>query len=665
MHPSLDEVGFLHIGEPNGFSEDNKPEDSQASKASSSSLVPEGMKCDVRNLYERRDGRNTTWTTQYPDDLEEPPENAESAQYALLLRNCKCYDGRKKLRLHSIVVQSPLLKKVLGSVLKGYPGVTTDLARLQFKAPFEPFVHRWMALKEARRTESNAETKQHLEILWKVLHEELSETIKERNDHIAHGVVTFPLIWTIFEPGSIVYSTDEGHDRAYRFTSGSIVSSACGDAYVMNTLYVDFDGEDFGHDSQRLKIPEFRGTARITDLSAFPFDFHPDKDALARKLVARGQLFETYKGYHYKSYEGVALRFTMFGPSRYSVNSRIIIDAFAHNLFNPNRKVSLDALSRTADDSDREIEYDYDDDDSERRRKRDAEVSTLTEDQHLISSPWLHGYSLKDKGWLLFSVDSVKENVWDDDAFDSLVAPPEQKELILAFAQSQAKHKDRFDDVIQGKGRGIIMLLSGPPGVGKTLTAESVAEVMKVPLYVMGAGDLGTDPTGVEEKLANIFEMNTRWNSVLLLDEADVFLEARSTHDLERNKLVSIFLRLLEYYEGILFLTTNRVENIDMAFESRIHLSLQYDELDVASRRYVWASFLHRIPSAARFSDEELDELAAKQMNGRQIKNVLKAAQLLACKQEADLAFTHVSTVLRLRASNSRTIGKLTNGAAV
>lgn len=103
----------------------------------------------------------------------------------------------------------------------------------------------------------------------------------------------------------------------------------------------------------------------------------------------------------------------------------------------------------------------------------------------------------------------------------------------------------------------------------------------------MGADDLGTDPSRVEESLSNILEMNTRWDAVLLLDEADAFLEARSAHDLERNKLVSIFLRLLEYYKGILFLTTNRVDNIDAAFESRIHLSLQYEELDTASRHHV------------------------------------------------------------------------------
>ncbi len=62
---------------------------------------------------------------------------------------------------------------------------------------------------------------------------------------------------------------------------------------------------------------------------------------------------------------------------------------------------------------------------------------------------------------------------------------------------------------------------------------------MRVPLYMMSAGDLGIEPAGVESALSNIMEMSAKWNAVLLLDEADVFLEQRSAHDLERNKLVS------------------------------------------------------------------------------------------------------------------------------
>jgi chromatin segregation and condensation protein Rec8/ScpA/Scc1 (kleisin family) len=205
---------------------------------------------------------------------------------------------------------------------------------------------------------------------------------------------------------------------------------------------------------------------------------------------------------------------------------------------------------------------------------------------------------------------------------------------------------------------------------------------MKAPLYMMSAGDLGCDPAHVEDSLSNILEMNTKWQSVLLLDEADVFLESRSAHDLERNKLVSIFLRLLEYYEGVLFLTTNRVENIDAAFESRIHLSLQYDELDKPSRKHVWETFLSRASSsgvggskensletfkqngiealqedASGFTSYEIDKLAERPMNGRQIKNVLKTSQLLASKQGVKLAFGHVDTVLRLRERNARKRG--------
>ncbi|KAF7589089.1 hypothetical protein BBP40_004794 [Aspergillus hancockii] len=167
------------------------------------------------------------------------------------------------------------------------------------------------------------------------------------------------------------------------------------------------------------------------------------------------------------------------------------------------------------------------------------------------------------------------------------------------------------------------MQLSGPPGVGKTLTAESVAEVMRVSLYVLSAGDLGTEAHKMEDALKDILRMMTKWGSVLLLDEADVFMETRNSKDLKRNELVSIFLRLLEYYEGILFLTTNRADHIDPAFESRIHVSIRYSELTTASRL---------------------------NLNGRQIKNVLETAHLLACEQETELRYEHVRMVLDLRA---------------
>lgn len=263
----------------------------------------------------------------------------------------------------------------------------------------------------------------------------------------------------------------------------------------------------------------------------------------------------------------------------------------------------------------------------------------------MLAVPYVRGYALKTKKWLTFFLTNILPIKFSEKAFASLVLPAEQKELILAFVESQVKNKDSFDDIIAGKGRGMIFMLSGPPGVGKTLTAESVAESMRVPLYSMSAGDLGLDPHRIEESLTQIMEMVAKWNAVLLLDEADVFLEARNTSDLERNKLVSIFLRMLEYYEGILFLTTNRVKQIDGAFHSRIHVSLHYPSLSAFGRRQIWKAF------AGHLEDAELDSLAQVELNGRQIKNVLKTAQLLAKRgndAEGKVRLSHIRSILAI-----------------
>jgi hypothetical protein len=93
-------------------------------------------------------------------------------------------------------------------------------------------------------------------------------------------------------------------------------------------------------------------------------------------------------------------------------------------------------------------------------------------------------------------------------------------------------------------------------------------KVTRRPLYCVSAGELGTDAKTVDKALIQILELAQTWKAVLLLDEADVFLYQRSNNDVIRNALVSIFLRQLEYYQGILFLTTNMIAQCDLAFES-------------------------------------------------------------------------------------------------
>jgi SpoVK/Ycf46/Vps4 family AAA+-type ATPase len=168
---------------------------------------------------------------------------------------------------------------------------------------------------------------------------------------------------------------------------------------------------------------------------------------------------------------------------------------------------------------------------------------------------------------------------------------------------------------------------------------------------MVSAGDLGTDPRNLEKELQNILDIAHSWGAILLLDEADVFLEKRSIHDIHRNALVSIFLRLLEYFQGILFLTTNRVETFDEAFVSRIHLSLRYEELSTKARHRVWKLFLEKVKKTegveiAKITETDYSDLARRDVNGRQIKNLVRAAQALAVHEGKPLSMVHIRRVI-------------------
>ena len=135
----------------------------------------------------------------------------------------------------------------------------------------------------------------------------------------------------------------------------------------------------------------------------------------------------------------------------------------------------------------------------------------------------------------------------NDDAFPKLMLPTGYKNLILSFVESQAAGRNNysFDDVIEGKGMGVIMLLVGNPGTGKTLTAEAVADKVRRPLYVLSSGELGEFADEVERRLNKALALAEKWNAVLLFDECDVLLQERSMDNLRHNEIVAVFLRFV------------------------------------------------------------------------------------------------------------------------
>lgn len=466
----------------------------------------------------------------------------------------------------------------LRKVLKDYPGLSVNLRRMELTGKFEPIIHRWARLHEeiaklSEATEEDRETKAHAELFSDVLKNEFKDLIESSQDMISKGVMTYEHLWTIFQPGSMIFTKQDGQDTALKLVSTKYSVDQNGVPCLwVSGKYVDWDGSRFGQNKVNVKIGTYSGTRKINALAAFPLTFHAEKDDMVKRLLERGAKVEGLAGNHYRAYKGIGWKMNPFGTKdKFNIDGRVVLDTYGWNRFNPNYAVFVSPLEKrdpklaTSDDAEDGGGFDDSDecldggmpidghfvegDDSESR-------VPLTDEQKLTCSPLVRGYSLKNKLWLNFFVNAVHDISWNEGAFDRLVLPAQQKELILGFVESQQDEMNQFDDVIEGKGRGMILLLCGPPGVGKTLTAESCAEEMRVPLYMMSAGDLGLDPRTVETSLKDILEMCTKWNAILLLDEADVFLEERSLHELERNKLVSIFLRVLEYYEGMHCLRT-------------------------------------------------------------------------------------------------------------
>ncbi|KAI9773296.1 MAG: hypothetical protein M1839_002156 [Geoglossum umbratile] len=167
------------------------------------------------------------------------------------------------------------------------------------------------------------------------------------------------------------------------------------------------------------------------------------------------------------------------------------------------------------------------------------------------------------------------------------------------------------------------------------------------------AGDLGVDSSRLETKLSSILHLARHWNAILLLDEADVFLEERTLHDTNRNALVSIFLRQVEYFQGSMFLTTNRVKTFDEAFQSRIHFALRYGKLSKSAREKVWVAFLQR-SGTSYVKSSELKKLIEKDINGRQIKNAVRTALALAMNEGKDMSYEHLETVIDATADFDR-----------
>lgn len=696
-------------------------------------ISQEDRKEIIQDLYEgpKKCQCCINWMDECPHgvDLTEVDKDDDDDSGSPLVIRRRVNAGRTGtiISIHSIEIRHAATRKVLIDVFQPYDNIVQRVKYLTFLAPFHQFFWRWDRFEKAVTEEENETVKKILAILRGLVKRELAGAFAVNKELVSHGVITFNYLWILFAPGELIYSADDSHDRFYILRS----CSSRDIAIDLSLSYIawGFPAMEFGTVHEDIPIDNFLGTRSIDSLPAFPAKYLRDFSGMQAKLIERGRKYASLAGTHYKAYHPAGqdpkseLR-VMIDPSHRRVYLSAYVNDGRRERIQPLFSQYTDLINQSPVDSAppngihiplEEYIDEWDERprggrrpmrhpvprrvspyyppvaprrrspvviETVRRRRsispefrlRNEEIEEnsrkyLTEFYLQLMDPEVDGFDLKEKIWKSFEVDRIHDIEWNTKPFESLVLPEGYKDLILAFVESQIKDKVAFDDVINGKGGGLVALLAGDPGVGKTLTAESVAEKIQAPLFKMELGDYHEDdrdndavpvryddrnrslsprPRDPERSMSftTAFELAARWGAVLLIDECDMYLEKRSDASTKRNRMVSRFLKELEYYPSLLFLTTNRERSLDPAIYSRVHLNINYPALDEPSRLKIWQTFLEKNNST--MSKSEFECLSSINVNGRRIRNIVKTAGIVAKKDGRAVNFDDVRKVMKI-----------------
>ncbi|KAK0382902.1 hypothetical protein NLU13_8818 [Sarocladium strictum] len=642
------------------------------------------------------------------------PKGAEAQQVTTSL---------SKPRYH-MNIYSPAVINALQSVVKYYPSqsLTGDSIRVDY--PYCVLAHYYEELssfKEAARAKNAADlchleknVVEHLDLLLDFLDENIMTKVREEEERNLRGSYTWELAWVGRKPGrtmliqwrggqvdewsaTVIHSVAEGGfadpPRPWEVLSWSMVyNGRLLDRTLMSSNLPKFDGEKKPGSAFYIEKDQIR-TDNLDNL--------PEPVKLKMKY-----------GKQYLNLLEKQARY-LKGPSRNfpynELDGLVMVDVKDH-LQEPSVVIPevLDRSDIRPNASDgtcifcKELQGERSGD-----GPRDKTAALFENyNQVLIEPEWwesnmkvdeAHIYLLcpdvvnvfvfKTRSWEPVHVRHLSEPDYDEEMIDGLVMDRGRKLTLRSLAKSFARRDQHGQNVarsmwsadfVPGKGKGLIFLLHGRPGVGKTCTAECIAAFSRRPLMILTPSDIGATPENVEENLTKMFKRAMRWETVLLIDEADVFMERRSTSDLLRNSLVAGFLRALENYDGMLFLTTNRVGAFDDAFISRVHIQLYYPEFTDRERGMLWKTFTDKLQrdrgDTIRLNIDAKEyirgaEMRAVEWNGREIRNALQTAVALAeYDAEKDeegkivLTDTHLKAVVELSADFKKYLEELHSG---
>ncbi|KAF5537295.1 P-loop containing protein [Fusarium mexicanum] len=625
---------------------------------------------EVKDAFAKFDygGRFVKWLDEMPygEVLQEISEiKRVRGKYAVVCGRFPTKDSTWEVR--TIWINNPVLQAVLLDVFKGHPDVRCGSEVLEFKAPFAPLIHRWEQLCKLAGDNVGSEIQELMKLFVDMLKEELQDTlirVKKKSKRLGVQLMETSTYATVNSTFHVPFF--HGAQPLSELSVRPIWACPENDIKTMKAALVKRGRKYEGLRGIHLRFHQGQGQSQADTPQGYQ---ESSSNHGACIPIAEINWEATAPGWESEDEAPANFKSTLCktGPNNpketrlpiQATEGRVIVDAvgpgdgcgFPH--VGPLQSLDLTGvLNANGNDSKASTSGKHQEaqESSVPQNKERDDPDRLTDDEAMLTVSIVNCFSLERKVLCYAEIESLAEIEWNTQALNNLVVDEEEKRLLVGFVgatkNGQLQH---FDDFVHGKGKGLVMLLCGPPGTGKTFTAESVSENLKRPLYRLDSSDLGMDPTKLEGNLKAALDLCARWDAILLLDEADVFLEKRSSSNLTQNEMTTIFLRLLEYYKGVMILTTNRYPAIDPAFESRIDLSFVFQDLEPASRGKIWYNFLIKENKALADDSNAIAKLASMPLNGRQIKSAVKTARILAASENLPLAVDHLQTVVFMR----------------
>jgi hypothetical protein len=470
-----------------------------------------------------------------------------------------------------------MLKDVIQKLLKSHSSIHTKENIMCVSPPYSPFIHRYkdfekVLLQEGSETAAKAWNsldfflKEHMSpYLWQ------SPRTPQRG-----GSATYEELWNIFKPNDDVVVVDSlGNKEIHclvairkQLENRTQYRKHPGVGLVLWGLGWDPVKHQIERRAWTVEIDTYGGSREILSLPIYPLHLTKtaqEEASLVAELRGRGirwrELMMAETGtYHYqgmvfsldktdkfitKSVSWPKSLSSKFGANHLleiQINSRLIrAETIFPNEWNPDKRLPNvpEAAQETTEllikltRKEEEMDWQRALTDNELFQKwakycpsvfSCVDVNAKTQDAYLVPID-----------------DDLTEAIWDRELFlKQLVIEEQKRKLLKSLVENRLNSQlQSMGDLVSNKGKGIIVVLHGPPGTGKTLVAESIAEFVKRPLKYVSVGEIIANPKTIETTLREKFDECAKSHAILLMDEADVVLEARSIEDFRRNAIVT------------------------------------------------------------------------------------------------------------------------------